>query len=358
MHKLKYILIISFASYILCGCKNNYISTNSISSSISQMHQTLQNNSETESSQEYTNFDTQTSEIETIEITQETSIEEIITTTVEETTTLPFSETNPCLHRGLFSWHNDIYYDMHIINSDEDNENDSEIFENIIKNFNITEIYQHFSSNDSFETINQFVNNCYQYNLKIYTLDGEPEWYKKSGKLLEEIQLVQDINEQLPDGQMISGIVFDIEPYLLSKWDKKQEAIMEDLENTIKEIYNKKENLEVLYCIPYFYDSKGYEETVRRLAKYSDGILVMNYYKGSELKHIETEYNLCNKYNKKIITIYEIQPPDRDNIDKINSYYHDGNAVVEENFLEIYNYFQDENVGMAYHDYDSLKQFH
>lgn len=108
-------------------------------------------------------------------------------------------------------------------------------------------------------------------------------------------------------------------------------------------------NIPVLVCIPYWLE----EETIEKIVKNSDGIVVMNYIKGKEKEKIKEEESIALKYNKTIITAYELQPPGKYGLLDKNTYYHDGIDAVISNYNEN---FKGEGIGLAYHHLDILRE--
>lgn len=169
-------------------------------------------------------------------------------------------------------------------------------------------------------------------------LAGSPEW--GSDEMTKVVEESEALNAE--------GIVFDIE--------SDYAALANNLEKLDTEF-------PVYVCIPYWLDEleKGNElvgdesgkEVVERIIKSTDGVFVMNYYKGEEGEQINTEKQLAEENKKQIWTIYELQPPGVYDLKEYNTYYSDGIAAVEENYKD---QFSGTEVGIAFHNLEMMKE--
>lgn len=158
----------------------------------------------------------------------------------------------------------------------------------------------------------------------MYLLDGDTDYD------LEDMQrVVSQAYEYQSD-----GVVFDIEG--------DYDVLADNLEEL-------KSNIPVLVCIPYWLE----EETIEKIVKNSDGIIVMNYIKGKEKEKIKEEKEAAIKYHKDIITAYEMQPPGKYGLEDKNTYYHNGIKAIINNYNDN---FKNEDIGLAYHHLDILRE--
>jgi len=147
---------------------------------------------------------------------------------------------------------------------------------------------------------------------RCYLLVGDPTWG------LEEMNdAVKTAKEKGAD-----GIIFDIEG--------EYEKLADNLERL-------ESSLPVAVCYPYWLD----EATEERIIRSSDQSVVMNYFLGKEMEHLQEEMLLSKKYSKELITAYELQPITEE-VSKYNTYEGDMAAVLD-------NYKQFTDVGLAIH---------
>lgn len=254
---------------------------------------------------------------------------------------------------GLFSWKSEAL-------TDED-------FLEVAQSIQATEVYQAISKSTDKAVISDYLSKLSESGIAVYALYGEREWALDSDgtKMCEMISRVQQMNQQFLENEEISqenaphfkGIVFDVEPYLLKEWKADSQAVMNSFVQGLHKAYETKGNLEVYICIPYYYDTKGLEEGLDNLiADCCDGVLVMNYYRDKEEKHILKEYELCKKYQKKIVTIYEMRRADDSGREEISTYHDLGIEAVLHNYKTVRESLSDYEMGLAYHDYNGIKE--
>jgi hypothetical protein len=253
--------------------------------------------------------------------------------------------------RALFSW-----------KSSEVLEGRTELLKTM-KELKLNTVYQSFSEDLLEEDISVFLEEANDKNIDVYLLEGDPEWAleKKAESMCLQVEKAINIKKLAGEDYKIKGILLDVEPYLLEQWEKKKQRkeIMDGFIENMKIAYEKARNngLEVIACIPYYYDDWEFSNHVEALiVSGCDQLAVMNYYQGKEYEHIEKEAKLLEKYNKNLINIYEMQSPGKHGLIDKNTYYEEGIASVEENFIALKKALEDQQVSIALHDYEALKE--
>lgn len=250
---------------------------------------------------------------------------------------------------GLFSW------------SSPDVFHDKESFLKTIQKNGITSLYQGFSRTVEKEALKDFVKSMKKENIKVYWLAGTPEWSlaSKRESLLSYIDEVIQTNKSLPKSSRLQGIVLDIEPYLLPTWESEAKVIMSSYVESMKEAYDRisQSKLELILCIPYHFDTTGFEQEVEELIAYGcDTVAVMNYFKEKEQEHLFTEMSFAKKHKKNIIQIYELKKPGTHDLTDKTSYYQEGVQAVQQSFDRLSEYYSYDKFYFAYHDYKALKE--
>lgn len=171
-----------------------------------------------------------------------------------------------------------------------------------------------------------------------FILAGSPEW-----GVAEMTKVVEEAEKLKAD-----GVVFDIE--------SGYEELVTNLEKLDTDF-------PVYVCIPFWLDTleageelvadKSGKEIVERIIKATDGVFVLNYYKGEERKQTNTEEGLAQQYKKKMWTVYELQPVGMYGLEEYNTYYSEGIEAVEENYKE---QFSGTDVGIAFHNLEMMKE--
>lgn len=250
--------------------------------------------------------------------------------------------------RSLFSWKQKVVVKEY-----------NELFKTM-ESYKLNTVYQYFSSKLSQAEIEIFLSAAESKGIQVKLLAGEPEWaLDKDGKsMVATIDKVININSNLEKEIRIKTVIFDIEPYLLKEWSmESNKEIMSSWIaglNTAYE-YAGENDIKIIICIPYYYDKLGLTDELESLIISSDGIAIMNYLKGKELKNIEKEVELANKYDKQVINIYELQAPGIHGLKDKNTYYEEGIEAIEENFNAMKKELPYKKLYMAIHEYNALK---
>lgn len=258
------------------------------------------------------------------------------------------SEPEKNVSRGMFSWRSDVF-----------EEGGLELF-SFMKKHGFTELYQCFSNELDDTAITDFLLKAQTESIDIYLLTGDPSWANDSGgsKQLEVVEEVVRINK-LTAEIGIKGIVFDIEPYTLESWDSNSEKIMGRFISGMKKAYDEASanKLEVVLCIPFYYDNMGLKGNLEKLIKHGcDRIAIMNYFKHKEADNIAREVKYAQRNKKGIINIYEFKSPGEHGLREINTYYSDGFESAISSFNTIKKAYPKSGIIMAAHDYEALKE--
>ncbi|RKM62403.1 hypothetical protein D6855_03025 [Butyrivibrio sp. CB08] len=226
---------------------------------------------------------------------------------------------------------------------------------------NITEIYQYIKPEYSDDEIMDFLGRMSDRGIDVYILDGEPSWaYKDNFRYMETIvDRIAYINNYVSRRERICGIVYDIEPYVLDKWHSTPDIIMDEYISNVSEVRDKIDrrgyNIEMCVCVPYSFDLMGYEAHLESLIRNSDQVFVLNYNKNNEVENIRTEVELARDYEKRIVTVYEIQPGLLSQTNNSVTYYKDGLGAIVKSYDNIISSYEDKKIGIAYHTLNYLK---
>ena len=199
---------------------------------------------------------------------------------------------------------------------------------------------------------------CQKQKIELYAMIGEPEWVleKNGTSLMKMIDQIDLLNHSLSQGK-ITGIMLDIEPYALKEWNEDQEEILDDYVELMQYAYThaQKYNLQVVACIPYFYDSLGYKKQLEELMPYCDEIAIMNYQKQDEWGQIEGEVALASTYDKAVSVLYELQDVGVKELDQNQTYAEDGLFAVSKSFSALQKKSH-VSLGIGYHEYQSYQK--
>lgn len=233
----------------------------------------------------------------------------------------------------------------------------------IMKDRKLNTLYQEFSSELQEEEIKVFLKEAKEEGIDVYLLTGAPEWALESNgeSMLHRFEKAIEINQTAGETHGLKGIIYDIEPYLLKEWNNENSfKIMDSFVEGMKEVYqtSRDSSLEIILCIPYYYDDTGYLEQLTALIESGcDQVAIMNYYQGKEFDNIKNEVSLASEYGKKVINIYELKAPGEHGLKENNTYFEEGITVVGENFASLKAAFKEKlELSLAFHDYEALKE--
>ena len=226
----------------------------------------------------------------------------------------------------------------------------------------INSSYQYFSDEMLNSTYpREYIKKLNEQGISTYYLSGNPTWAtaRRNRSMREKITLVSKYNRKVAEREKFTGIVFDVEPYLLSDWKKDKNNIMDKFLDNMKDSYQyaKEQNLELIVCVPYWFDNDFYHILEQLIADACDKLAVMNYYRNSEIKNIENELELCRKYGKTIICISELQKPVSDSVPDTVTYYNYGLIVMWRMWNHLYSHFDYSKLEFSYHYYKPLRDF-
>ncbi|MBU3876671.1 hypothetical protein HGO97_012735 [Faecalicatena sp. AGMB00832] len=215
-------------------------------------------------------------------------------------------------------------------------------------------VYQEFPQDMEDEVVIEYLKRRSSKNQDVYYLAGDANWglEEHAESMLEQVKRVDSLNKKAGRGSRFSGIVWDVEPYLTEEWDESPDQVMEQYINNLRAAYESasEKGLQVIVCIPNFYDKKGYEEELADLTENGcDVLAVMNYNKDDEAGQIRTEVELAKTYDKGIIHIVELQKPGYHELTEKNTYYYDGIGAVKESFEKLKKEFDYPKLGFSWH---------
>lgn len=120
------------------------------------------------------------------------------------------------------------------------------------------------------ESYRNFVRTASSAGLEVHALDGTPEWALSENRqeVTAFIDWVKKYNMESEQDERFTGIQFDVEPYLLDDWDKRQTSIVTEwVENIRLWIDTGKESgLEIGAAVPFWLDGIGYPGVDKKIS--------------------------------------------------------------------------------------------
>lgn len=242
---------------------------------------------------------------------------------------------------GLFSWHDEVF-----------SAEEQKLLLLHMRKQGLTELYQYVTHSVPVPDIKALKSACDSAGVSLYLLVGEPEWALDGDArdLISEIQRAALIG--------CAGIMVDMEPYSLDEWDSGSDTVMASMTAAcIKaESAAERNGLELVVCISWFLDGRGYSRELEEIVSRGCGALaVMNYNRSDEPAQIETEAALCRKYGKRLINIFELQEAGKYGLQEQNTYSGEGLSALWESWERLKNIYPDQELSLALHEYGALK---
>ena len=215
-------------------------------------------------------------------------------------------------------------------------------------------VYQQIPSDTDMDVIKDYLKRRKESGQDVYYLAGDSRWaiQKDAEAMLQAVETVGKWNKEVSTEGGFSGIVWDVEPYLLERWDTDPVTVMAQFVQNAAKAYEaaKEQNLLVILCIPNFYDSMGMEQSLEKLIRSGcDAVAVMNYDKTDEAGQIFEEAAIAEKYGKGIIHITEMQRPGTHELEQKNTYYEDGIEAVQKSWRHLRGEIPNKNLGFSWH---------
>lgn len=215
-------------------------------------------------------------------------------------------------------------------------------------------VYQQIPEDTDIDVIKDYLKRRRKAGQDVYCLAGDSKWaVQKNGEaMLRTVEIVGKWNKEARGDGGFCGIVWDVEPYLLMRWETDPVTVMAQFVQNAVKAYRaaKEQDLLVILCIPNFYDAVGMEESLEKLIQSGcDAVAVMNYDKTDEAGQISGEAELAAKYEKGIIHITEMQKPGTHELEPKNTYYQDGFEAVKKSWKHLREEIPNENMGFSWH---------
>lgn len=226
--------------------------------------------------------------------------------------------------------------------------------EKAMKTLGCEAVYQQIPEDTDIEVIKDYLRRRREAGQDVYCLAGDAKWaVQKNGEAMQGlVETVGKWNKEAKGDGEFCGIVWDVEPYLLERWDTDPVTVMAQFVQNAAKAYEaaKEQNLLVILCIPNFYDAAGMETSLEKLVRSGcDAVAVMNYDKTDEAGQISGEAAIAAKYEKGLIHITEMQKPGNHELEPKNTYYDDGFEAVEKSWKQLREEISNKNIGFSWH---------
>lgn len=203
-------------------------------------------------------------------------------------------------------------------------------------------------------TLREYAQTLKERELSLYALDGGPNWGTTEDGYMEMTDFIDQtaaFNRGQGRDARLEGIVLDVEPVQAENWAGNETEMMKRYVDYMIQAYEyaASKGLKVVVCVTYWYDEQFPDELRRLIEEGCDEVAVMNYYRGKEIEHIETEVAMAKDVNKPILNIFEFDQPDHEGLFDQNTYYEQGPDAAQDVFKEMDRHFNYDQLTPAWH---------
>lgn len=213
----------------------------------------------------------------------------------------------------------------------------------------VNELYLQISQKIPVEAYQSFIEQAATRNIKVYALDGAPDWASAEGekyrsRFFDWVQTYQGLSK--PE-QQFKGIHLDVEPYLYSGWKEDYQNTVSRFQDVVVRSYADAHqlNLKLILAVPFWYDNRQYANRYgegnlgRWVIQNTDQIAIMAYRDQAAeiIKLAEQEMVWAHELNKQVIIGAETKPSSEG--DKI-TFYEEGSAVMYDQLEKVYAHYE------------------
>lgn len=182
-----------------------------------------------------------------------------------------------------------------------------------LENKGINKVYLQIDRDISISVYQSFVEQAALKGMKIYALDGAPNWItaKGQGNLDLLLNWLKNYQEQSVPVQKFAGVHLDVEPYLVSNWSTNQGAVIKNYQALLTKASTNAAAIQLPLeaDIPFWFDEISYKNTYGKgnLAEWvianTSGVTIMAYRDTASaiIGIVQTEIALAEKYKKPLV---------------------------------------------------------
>ncbi|AST07079.1 amidase [Anoxybacillus flavithermus] len=197
--------------------------------------------------------------------------------------------------------------------------------ENLVLSFlqekQVSDVYVQIDEEVSIDTYRQFIRRATEKGIRVYALDGAPNWIEHPEELerffrwIDKYENAADVNEKF------FGVHLDIEPYLHTWWRTNEQGAIASYQTVLQRGHElaKERTLRLEVDMPFWFDEVSYGST--NLAEWvianTDGVTMMAYRDQARdiIDIVKKEMQIARKYGKQIVVGIETgQVDEGDNV--------------------------------------------
>ncbi|WP_456272923.1 amidase [Bacillus sp. AK031] len=195
-----------------------------------------------------------------------------------------------------------------------------------------------------------FIEKASSAGMKIYALDGAPDWVAPKGyinqdRLMDWLAIYQNGSSSQ---QKFSGVHLDVEPYLYTRWNTKRGATVKSYQALLVRAKNSADHLSLPLEVdmPFWFDEISYNNIYGKglLAEWvissTDSVTIMAYRDSGSLiiDLVRNEVEWAGKYSKSLVAGVETGKTDEGNN---ISFFEEGESYMQTELGSVEAYYED-----------------
>lgn len=211
------------------------------------------------------------------------------------------------------------------------NEHSYPAWRDFLQSLNISRVYQSLEP-AYFATgwVNEAVSRLHADGIETVLLTGDRSWGLEDCDLSEYKALIDTAaayNAAAEEDEKITAVALDVETYTYSAWKSNKTAYFEVYAEKMLEAYTyaHQNGLRVIQVIPTHFDTISGIDFAGFVARCSDELSLMNYYKEYQESAIAEEVAISRALGRRVESIFETMPySEHYSVDESNTYFYEG----------------------------------
>ena len=223
----------------------------------------------------------------------------------------------------------------------------------------VSHVYLQINRSIKVDQYKQFIKEATARGIKVYALDGAPDWGPSSKPFTNFLNWVTAYQTSAAVGEKFSGIHLDVEPYLTSQWTTNYNGAVLKYQNVMLSAANTAQSLGIPFAadIPFWFDDMNVKNKYGKgnlahwvIANTSE-VTIMAYRDkaigpNGIIELTKYEMNLAATLNKDVTIAVETM--NLGNSDGFLTFYEEGQSAMDQQLALVYD---------AYQDHSSFKGF-
>jgi hypothetical protein len=218
-----------------------------------------------------------------------------------------------------------------------------------IENKKVNKVYVQIDRDISMPVYRSFVEKASSKGIKVYALDGAPDWVAPKGYTSQNqlMNWIGNYQTSSTAAQKFTGVHLDVEPYLYSGWTSNRAATIKSYQSLLTKAKTSASslNLPLEVDIPFWFDEVNYKNTYGKglLAEWvianTNSVTIMAYRDSAEMiiDLVKNEVVLSGKYNKGLVVGVETgQTSEGDSI----SFFEEGEIYMNHELEKVKNHYK------------------